>query len=163
MGMVGIWRYTEATRLPGYIGVSRKRNKTKQKIFVQGRCSWLVLPGCGDLPKQILLRAEGGEILRGLAFDFFNFHNKLRASCGRPQCVLPPFAGTCSSSSSIPITSSPPSPLSKPPPSSRLRVFFFVTCVISIYPSTCPFCLACWRWHCLLYRGCSTSSHHIIT
>ena len=46
-------------------------------------------------------------------WDFLTiFHNKLRASCGRPQSVLPPFAETCSSSSSIPITQSPPSPLS---------------------------------------------------
>ena len=63
------------------------------------------------------------------------FHNTFRASYGRPQCVLPPFAETCSSSSSIPIIQSPPSLLYKPPPSSRLRVLFFVSCVMSIYLS----------------------------
>ena len=63
------------------------------------------------------------------------FHNTFRASYGRPQCVLPPFAETCSSSSSIPIIQSPPSPLSKPPPSSRLHVLRLVSCVMSIYLS----------------------------
>ena len=33
------------------------------------------------------------------------------------------------------ISQSPPSPRSKPPPSSRLRVLFFVSCVMSIYLS----------------------------
>ena len=56
----------------------------------------------------------------------------LRAACGRPQCVLPPFAGTCSSTSSTSISLSPPSPLSKPPLSSRLRVVFIVSFVMSI-------------------------------
>ena len=101
----------------------KKEMKTKQKML-RGRCSWRVLPGFGNLWKQNLLREK---ILRGPAgacVRFFTiFHNKLRASCGRPQCVLPPFAETCSSCSSIPITHSPPSPLSKPPPSSKLRVF----------------------------------------
>ena len=32
---------------------------------------------------------------------FFTIFHKLRASCGRPQCVLPPFAEICSSCSSI--------------------------------------------------------------
>ena len=69
---------------------------------------------------------------------FYDFHNKFRASCGRLQCVLPLFAETCSSSSSIPITQSPPSLLYKPPPSSRLRVLFLVSCVMSIYLSIDP-------------------------
>ena len=68
-------------------------------------------------------------------WDFFTIFHKFRTSCGRPQCVLPPFAETCSSSSSIPIIHSPPSPLSKPPPSSSLRVLCFVSCVMSIYLS----------------------------
>ena len=69
-------------------------------------------------------------------WDFLTvFHNKFRASCGEPQCLLPLFAETCSSSSSIHITQSPPSPLSMPLPSSRLRVLFFVSCVMSIYLS----------------------------
>ena len=81
--------------------------------------------------KSNLLRVYDVDLL-GL---FTIFNNQFRASCGRPQCVLPPFAETCFSSSSIPITHSPPSPLSKPPPSSRLRVLFFVSCVMSIYLS----------------------------
>ena len=60
------------------------------------------------------------------------YYSKLRSSCDRPWRVLPPFAGTCSSSSSVPITSSRPTPVSKPPPSSRLRVFLFVSFVMSI-------------------------------
>ena len=66
-------------------------------------------------------------------WDVFTiFHYKLRASCSRPQCAQPPIADTCSSRSSIPITQSPPSPLSKQPPSSRLRVLFFVSGEMSI-------------------------------
>ena len=60
------------------------------------------------------------------------YYIKLRSSRDRPWRVLPPFAGTCSSSSSVPITSSRPTPVSKPPPSSRLRVFLFVSFVMSI-------------------------------
>ena len=37
----------------------------------------------------------------GTVGHFTIFHNELRAPCGRPQCVLPPFAETCSSNSSI--------------------------------------------------------------
>ena len=74
--------------------------------------------------KPNLLRVYDMALL-GLFHDF----NKLRASCGRPQCVLPPFAETCTSSSSIHITKSPPSSFSKPSPSSRLPVLFFVSCV----------------------------------
>ena len=104
--------------------------KTIQKML-RGWCSWRVLPGFGNLLDQICT-----GYITWTCWDFFTIlHNKFRASCGRPQCVLPSFAETCSSSSSIPITQSPPSPLSKPPPSSRLRVLFFVSCVMSIYLS----------------------------
>ena len=68
-------------------------------------------------------------------WDFFTIFHKFQAWCGRTQCVLPSFAETCSSTSSILITHSPPSPLSKPPPSSRLRVLFFLSRVMSIYLS----------------------------
>ena len=65
-------------------------------------------------------------------WEIFTIFHMFRASCGRPKFVLPPFAETCSSSSSFPITQYPRSPLSKPPPSSTLRVLFFVSCVMSI-------------------------------
>ena len=61
--------------------------------------------------------------------------------------------------------------LSKPPPSSRLRVLYFVSCVVSIHlsidlsvlifsPGLLAAASCCWLR--LLYR-CYTSSRHIIT
>ena len=48
-----------------------------------------------------LLRVEGGkrnvDCVRRLKIS-----RKLRASCGRPHCILPLFVGTCSSCSSLP-------------------------------------------------------------
>ena len=139
--------------------------RTIQKML-RGWCSWRVLPGFGNLLDQICT-----GYITWTCWDFFTIlHNKFRASCGRPQCVLPSFAETCSSSSSIPITQSPPSPLSKPPPSSRLRVLFFVSCVMSIYLSIdltvhfSPGLLAasCCCWLRLLYH-CYMSSRQILT
>ena len=72
--------------------------------------------------------------LLGLFLPFFTISFDVRA-VDRTQC-LPRFAETCSSTSSFPITRTPPSLLSKPPPSSRLRVLFVVPRVMSIYLST---------------------------
>ena len=140
--------------------------RTIQKML-RGWCSWRVLPGFGNLLDQICT-----GYITWTCWDFFTIlHNKFRASCGRPQCVLPSFAETCSSSSSIPITQSPPSPLSKPPPSSRFACPIF--CVrrderLSIDRPVCPFfawlassCCCCWLR--LIHRCCYTSSRHIIT
>ena len=80
--------------------------------------------------KSNLLRVFDVDLL-----GLFTIFHKLRASCGRPQCVVPPVTEACSSSSSVPIIQSLPSPLSKPPPSSWLRVLIFVSCVMSIYLS----------------------------
>ena len=117
-------------------------------------------PRSWNFVKSNLLRVYDVDLL-GLFFRIF--HNTVRPSCGRPRCVLPPFAETCSSSSSIPITQSPPSPLSTPPPRSRLRVLFFMSCVMSIYLSIdlsvhfLPGLLedaCCCCWVRLLYRCC---------
>ena len=99
--------------------------KTKRKML-RGWCSWRCFQDL-EFVKSNLLRVYDVDLL-----GLFTILHKCRTSCGRPQCVLPLFAETCSSSSSIPITQSPPSPLSKPPPSSRLRVLFFVSCVMII-------------------------------
>ena len=81
--------------------------------------------------KSNLLRVYDVD-LRGLLYDF----SQHVPSFVRSTAVC---SATCRrdllSSSSIPITKSPPSPLPKPPPSSRLRVLFFVSCVMSIYLS----------------------------
>ena len=115
-------------------GLHPERHHNKQNTL-RGWCSCRVLPEFGNLRNKIIFP----RYMTWTCWDFLTtFHNKFRASCGRPQCVLPPFAETCSSISAIPITQSPPSPLSKPPPSSRLSVLFFVSCVMSIYQSIDP-------------------------
>ena len=106
------------------------KKKRKQQKKAQGVVLMTGASRIWKFVKPNLLRVYYVDLL-GL---FMIFH-KLRASCGRPQCVLPHFAETCSVSSSIPITQSPPSPLSKPPPSSWLLVLFLVSCVMSIYLS----------------------------
>ena len=66
---------------------------------------------------------------------FRDFHNKLRASCGRPQCVPPLFAETAP-----PVHQSLSHNLRRRRFPSRRRArgclsYFFVSCVISIYLS----------------------------
>ena len=143
--------------------------KTKQKML-RGWCSWWVLPGFGNLLNQICSGVYDVDLL-GLFLRFFTTSFELRAVDRSVSCHL---SETCSSSSSIHITQSPPSPLSKPPPSSRLRVPFFVSCVMSIYLSIdlsvhfLPGLLliaaaaSCWWVH-LLYHCCYNFCRHIIT
>ena len=111
----------------------RVPHRVRQDIFGNkwnknspGRRSWRVLPRFGNLSKMKFSKGGRGKDMTWTCVWFFTiFYDKVRASCGRPQCVLQPFAGTCSSSSSVPITYSPTSPLSKPPLRSRLRFCFF--------------------------------------
>ena len=110
------------------------------------------------------------------------FHNKFRASCGRPRCVLPPFAETGFSSSTFrrdlflhPQSLSRNlrrhrSPSRRPP---RGCVFYFFRVLrnehhLSIDRPVRPFfawpaisCCCCWLR--LLYRCCYTSSRHIVS
>ena len=104
----------------------------------------------GKFVKSSLLRVYDVDLMRGLLKTIF--HKKFGASRGRPQCSLPHFAETCSSSSSIPIT--PPSPLSKPPPNSRLRVLFLVSCVMSMYLSIDLSCIYRSTCLCILRLVC---------
>ena len=141
-----------------------KKNENKRKML-RGWCSFRVLPRFGSMLNKIC----SGYMTRTCWDILPIFHNKFGFWCGRPQCLLPPFAETCPSNSSISIRPSPPSPLSKPPRSSRLRVLFFVSCVMSIYLSidfSCHFFArpasnsCCWLR--LLYH-CYTPSRRIIT
>ena len=134
--------------------------KTQNKKCSGGHDSWRVLPGFGISLDKFAQGIWHGRPVTYVQYIWI-FHNKLRASCDRPQRIPPPFAETCSSSSSTPITQSPPSPLSKPPPSLRLGDFVF--CVmhderLSIDRPACPFLRhACCCWLRLIYRCCSFS------
>ena len=109
------------------------------------------------LAKTNFLRAEGRKIWRGPAFDvvpIFARSFELRAVDRNVFYHLLP--GLAPTGSSTLITSSPPLPPSKPP-RSGLRIFFFRSCVMSIYYSYTATCL------CRLACCCYTSSRHIIT
>ena len=70
-----------------------------------------------------LLRVYDVDLL-----GFFTiFHKKFRASYGRPQCVLPPSAETCSSSSSSPNTVSAVTTLQA---AVQLEVACFIFCIL---------------------------------
>ena len=109
-------------------------NTHKKKNFAQGRCSWRVLPGLRNFSNQIC-SGRREENMTWTCVRFFTIFHKLRASCGRPQFRLYHLSPGPSPPAPLSITSSPPSPLSKPPPGSRLRVLLFVSCVMSIYLS----------------------------
>ena len=120
----------------------------KQKQNAQGNrcsgcgCSWWVLPGFGKLAKSNMLRVGG----RGSAFMLRDFSQQLSVSSSRPPPAPPPFALTCPSRSSIPLTQFPPSLPSKPPPSLRLGVFVYESRVMSFYLSSsysCSLRLSC--------------------
>jgi len=106
-----------------------------------GCSGWVLMVGASRIWKKIKTKyTQGGRRNKNdvdLRSSFPIFHSKLRASCSRPPRVPPPFAPTCPSRSSITITRSPPSLSSKPPPSSRLRVFVFVCSVMCFYLSSC--------------------------
>ena len=108
--------------------ISGRRNENKTKML-RGWCSWRVHPELGLL----IMFAQGTR--RGPAGSFFSrfftTHFELRAVDSSVLCHLS--QETCSSSSSVPITKFRPSPLDKPPPGSRLRVVFLVSCVMNIY------------------------------
>ena len=107
--------------------------------------------------------------LLGLAFDFFTiFHNKLRASCGRPHAVC---SATFRRDLLLQLLNpyhiiSAVTALQAPAQLEVACLFFFMSCVMSIYLSIDLFCLffrlawCCWLR--LLYR-CYTSSRHVIT
>ena len=117
--------------LLAYIGtIIRRESRKKENKKKKKKCSGGDAHG-GFFQDLEIVKSNFAQGIRSYVrmtrtrWDIFTtFHNKFRASCGRPKCVLPLFADTCSSSSSIPITQSPPSPLYKPPPSSRCVSYF---------------------------------------
>ena len=102
--------------------------KTKQKML-RGWCSRRVI-------WNFFSKQSCSGYVTWTRWNFFNDFSQrfeLRAVDRSVFCHI--FAEACFSSSSIPISQSPPSTLSKPPPSSRLGVLFFVSFVMSIYLS----------------------------
>ena len=114
---------------------SGKRSESTQENVLMGGASrsWYFSKQILNLLRENVWRAPAETCVRFFRFLFFT--TKLRHSGGRPQCVLPTFAETCSSCSSIPSHNlrrhrSP----SRHPARSCV---FFVTCVMSIYRSIC--------------------------
>ena len=106
-----------------------KTNKKK----LRGCCSWRVLPGFGICGIRF---AEGmyDVDLLGLFNDFSQQAWSFVGSTAVCSATFPRDL-LLQLFNAYPTTRSPPSPLSKPAPRSRLRVLFLVSCVISIYLS----------------------------